>query len=107
MITEEFLTLPPWIEYEGISFELQLFVNKTTEARLCYAIRYVTADSPHKADIDSHGSWYNKLEDPGNPPLQGFLLLYEGIENDVDLLFAIRSCWHRLWELGLMTENES
>lgn len=101
MIVEELLKLPPWIDYEGINFQLQLINDGGKEIRLVYAIDYVDISSPHKLAIEVHGCWQNKFADPVDPPYQGFLLLYENINSDVDLCWAIRDCWIKLqqWEL--------
>lgn len=105
MIIEEFQKLPPLIQFEGVNFELQLINNGGNESRLVYTISYASDSSPHKADIDAYGCWSNKLADPDDQPSQGFLVLYEGIYNDVDLCWAIRRCWHWLWDNGLMTDH--
>lgn len=97
------LKLPPWIDFEGINFEFQLINNGGNEMRLVYAIASVAPDSPHRAVYDDHGSWLNKLVNPTEPPMQGFLILYENIDTDVDLCWAVRDCWFRLWEMGIMT----
>ena len=105
MLVEELLKLPPWIEFEGIQFEFQIINNGGNEMRLVYDILTVDDDSPHRAVFVEHGSWLNKLVNPADPPLQGFLILYENIETDVDLCWAARDCWFRLWELGVMRDK--
>lgn len=102
MITEELLTLPPYISHQGIEFEMQIINNGGSEIRLCYAIGSVDAASPHKAFYDEWGSWLNTFNGPADPPTQGFLVLYENIESDVDLIWAIRDCWHWLSVNGLL-----
>lgn len=95
MIVEELLTLPPWVDFEGIHFEFQLVNDGGKEMRLGYAIHYVSDDSPHKSFHKEWSSWKNKLSDPIDPPTQGFLVLFEGIQSDVDLCWSARQCW--LW----------
>jgi hypothetical protein len=104
MVVEELLTLPPWIYFEGITFEFQLFNNGGNEIRFCYNITSVDDDSPHKAQYDTDGTWYNKF---CNLAPQSWLYLQEGIETDVDLLWSLRQCWHKLWAWGLMSSNET
>lgn len=103
MIIEEFLTLPGWVDFEGINFTLELFIAKRTEARICYRINYVSDESPHKVHYDQFGSWQNKLADPEQKPTQSFLYLQEGIETDADLIWGIRQCWYWLQERGLLS----
>lgn len=95
MIVEELLTLPPWIDFEGINFELSLFSNGP-ELRLAYVIRSVDDDSPHKDGYEQDGCWTNKIVDAVDPPSQSFLMLYEGIQTDVDLCWAARQMWYWL-----------
>lgn len=102
MIVEELLTLPPWVEYEGVHFELQVFNNGGNEVRIGYPISHVSADSPHKGDYDVNDGWFNKVADQDNPPFQGFLVLFENIETDVDLIYAMRSLWYWLQEKGFI-----
>lgn len=99
MIVEELLELPPWLTFEGVEFHLELF-SDGPELRLCYKIASVDANSPHKAEYDQFGYWLNKLIDPVNPPAQGFLMLYESIQNDADLVWAARSMWYWLTSHG-------
>jgi len=105
MIIEELLTLPPWVEFEGVIFEFQLINNGGGEIRLVYAINGVEDSSPHKAHYDAYGSWLNKLADPVNMPPQGFLILFEGIDSDPWLLWAIRECWYWLQARGLLSDD--
>lgn len=106
MIVEELLTLPPWVDFEGINFELQLINNGGNEIRLVYAITGVDADSPHKQDYDAYGCWANTLLDPIDPGNKGFLVLFENIGSDVDLVYAMRSCWYWLQERGLLGKDK-
>jgi hypothetical protein len=99
MFVEELLKLPPWIVFEGIEFRLQLFSNGP-ELRLAYIIDSVAEDSPHKQEFEQCGAWVNTITDPINPPLQGFLMLYEGIETDADLCYAAMSMRYWLIEKG-------
>lgn len=94
MIVKEFLELPPFIEVEGVRFELRIFNDGGTELRMGYIIAEVAADSPHRADYDQYGSWCNKIDNPIDPPLQGFLKLYGGIRTDDHLYLAIHLLWH-------------
>ena len=106
MIVKELLTLPPWVDYEGINFELQLFNNGGNEIRLCYAISRVDDDSPHKPLYDDDGTWLNKFRDADDPPSEGWLYLQESIETDMDLIWSIRQCWHWLQERGLLGKDK-
>lgn len=79
---EQFGRLPPWIEVQGVRFELQLIVNGTPDdIRLVYAIAGVDDNSPHKKRIDECGSWRN----PYTGGLQGFLFLVENISTEMSL----------------------
>jgi hypothetical protein len=106
MIVEELLTLPPWLHYEGIHFEFQLINDGGNEMRLAYGISHVDDNSPHKIHHEVCGSWMNKLADPDDPPTVGFLVLFEGIESDVDLIWAARQCWYWLQKRGLLGEDK-
>ena len=75
MIIEKFASLPPWIMYEGIHFELQLIVNGPDDVRLCYQMLYVEKGSPSN----------------GNRP-RYFLYLHQNITTDEGLLEAIALC---------------
>jgi hypothetical protein len=105
MIIEELLTLPPWVHFEGITFEFQLINNGGNEMRLVYAITGVDDTSPHKLHYEAFGSWENELADPVKKPTQSFLILFEGIESDPWLLWAVRECWHWLQERGLLSDD--
>jgi hypothetical protein len=90
MIVEKFATLPPWIDYQGVNFELQLFVNgRSDDVRLCFSLSHVDQDSQHRAVYDESGSWINPFN--GNA-MQGFLFLIENIATDEDLIQAIDEC---------------
>lgn len=106
MIIEELLTLPPWVDFEGINFEFQLFNDGGTEMRMCYVIAHVDNDSPHKAQYDDSSTWDNKFANHADPPAQGWLKLYEGITDDASLLWAIRDCWYWLQERGLLGKDK-
>jgi len=86
MIVKELFTLPPWVGYEGVNFEMRLFNNGGNEIRLCYVITHKDDDSPHKAQYDDDGTWRNKFSDGDNPPSEYWLYLQEGIETDADLI---------------------
>jgi hypothetical protein len=105
MIIEELLTLPPWVTFEGIEFEFQLINNGGNEMRLVYAILSVDPGSPHYVYYQAYGSWENKLIDPTDPPTKDFLILFEGIDSDPWLLWAIRQCWFWLQERGLLSDD--
>jgi hypothetical protein len=99
MIIEKFAALPPWIEFEGVTFELCLIVNGSLDdVRLIYRIGYADHKSKHLSLINSHGSWENPF-DEGR--LQGFLFLIENISNDDNFLRAIELCNKFLEENGL------
>jgi hypothetical protein len=105
MIIEELLTLPPWVHFEGITFEFQLINDGGNEMRLVYAIDRVDLDSKHFIYHEVSGSWENSLANPINPPTEGFLILFEKITSDVDLIYAARSCWYWLQERGLLSDD--
>ena len=102
MVVEELLTLPPWIDFEGINFQFELFNDGGTEMRMCYKIGRVEPDSPHYDLYQAHGLWHNKIVNPIDPPPEGWLKLYEGITDDPSLLWAIRDCWYWLQKRGLL-----
>ncbi len=83
------LKLPSFLNYEGVSFELNIFVNGTNDVRLCYDILQCAKDSRHFSDIKEHGCWENPFYN--NSPI-GFLYLYEGIEDEVSFNDAINHC---------------
>lgn len=90
MIIEKFAALPPWIEFEGVNFELQLIVNGNPfDVRLVYALSSVDVFSRHYQHYDLYGSWENPFAEGR---LQGFLFLVENIKNDRDVLDAIGIC---------------
>jgi hypothetical protein len=105
MIVKELLKLPPWVHFEGITFEFQIINDGGNEIRLVYAIDYVDLDSPHYIHYEVCGSWLNKLANPVDPPTEGFLILYQGITSDIDLCYAARSCWYWLQERGLLSDD--
>ena len=82
------LELPAEIYYKGISFSLEIF-HDFSELRLCYIFNYVDKNSKYKKTWDKNGSWKNPFDD-GH--CCDWLYLYEGIENENDLIKAIRHC---------------
>jgi hypothetical protein len=84
---EKFSKLPPWIEYEGISFELRLINNgHLRDNRLVYAIDHVAVGSQHHNTVAFYGCWNNPFL-PGAG--RGFLVLVENIATDDHLIEAI------------------
>lgn len=102
MVVEELLTLPPWVDYQGVHFQLELFINGSKEVRLCYSITHVDDDSPHKLEFEVHQTWNNDLHRTEEPRSEGWLYLQEGIDSDATLIWAIRECWYWLQERGLL-----
>ena len=102
MVVKELLTLPAYVQFEGIEFQLEVFKNGKEELRLCYAIFHVDKSSIHYSDWEKHGGWYNTLESKEDPPLQGSLRLYENISSDADMIWATRDCWHWLCRNNLL-----
>ncbi len=88
MIVERFLDLPAVIEFEHVTFQLQLFVNGPQDARLCYCIFHVSDHSPHFTLYNDYGSWKN----PFLGSFCSFLFLQEGIACDGNLLDALLVC---------------
>lgn len=82
------LALPPYVTYQGVSFELLIFPNGN-EMRLVYAILNVGENSPHYPLYQEYGCWENPLIHPGDVYGCGFLYLVEGIESDNDLVRAV------------------
>lgn len=102
MITKELLELPMEVEFEGIVFSPEIVWNGSDELRLCYKISYLLEGSKHTADYQQHGSWWNILANKEDPPFQGFLILYENINTDADLIWAVRDCWRWLCRNNLL-----
>lgn len=101
MIIDELLKLPPCIDFEGINFEMQLINNGGNEIRLTYSILYVDRGSVHYDLWQDAGCWLNTFLDKDSPPMKGFLILFENIETDADLIYAVRQCLNTLnkWNL--------
>jgi hypothetical protein len=86
MLIEMFASLPPWLDIEGVNFELQLFNDgRPDDCRLCYALCYCFEGSKHYELWKDCGSWLNPFQD-GH--LQGFLYLQGGIETDEEFMAA-------------------
>lgn len=80
--------LPSQVEFEGVVFHLDILKNATDEMRLCYAISYVQEGSPHKADIDTNGTFENRLLGG----TKNFLYLQENINTGKKMKSAIKRC---------------
>jgi len=89
MIAEEFLKLPAFIEFEGITFQLQLINDGNTELRLVYDVDALADYCNHKTHWDQFGYWLNPFINPNQVYPCGFLYLVEGIMTDDDLIKAI------------------
>ncbi len=90
MIVEKFASLPSFIDYQGVNFELALVVNgRSDDVRLVYVINYAEAESPHRELIANSMCWENPF---AGGRLQGFLYLYENIATDEDLIAAVEDC---------------
>lgn len=88
MIVEQFLSLPPWITYQGIEFALKIIRNGS-EVRLVYAILNVSRDSEHFHSYAQDGTFCNDLVvAPADPSTCTYLLLIENIYCDAELLNA-------------------
>lgn len=104
-ITLSFLhKLPCIVNHEGMEFIPNLFKNGDGELRLSYDIFSVSDASPHKATYESCGSWYNPFS---KGSLQGFLYLFENIETDYELAFAIAHCHTFLKKNSLLPPAET
>ena len=85
-------TLPSFIEYEGIMFTISIASEDRESAptlSLSYQIHVVSPDSTHYELYKECGSWYNVFNDKA---LQGFLYLYERIEDEEELQSALMHC---------------
>lgn len=92
-IIQLFTELPHIIEFEGISAELQLLRTSENENKLIYNITNVERTSKH-FDSWTYGGF---IDNPFHKNSHtGFLLLYEGIENNKDLETAIAYTWQLL-----------
>lgn len=100
MIVEEILTLPPTVQVEGVTFEMTLANDGGKHMQLYYPIAWVDRESPYKEDYDLYQHWKNKFY--GEDQFAMWLVLYEKIETDADLLWAIRDCWYWLQKKGLL-----
>ncbi len=106
MVIKELLTLPPWVDFEGINFQFKLFNDGGTEMRMVYEIDHVGPDSVHYDAYEAWGVWKNKLVNPIDPPPEAWLRLYEKLTSDADLLWAIRDCWYWLQDRGLLGKEK-
>jgi hypothetical protein len=108
MIVEKMAALPAVIEFEGVTFELQIINNCSTptnmDIRLVYDISGALPDSPHRESIDMYGCWQNPFI-PG--ACRGFLYLYERIETDEELGEALDHCMKFLEEAGLLNGKDA
>jgi hypothetical protein len=97
---ELFGKLPPWVEVQGVTFQLYVFKNgRSDDVRLCYKIESVGADSPHAKMIEEWGSWLN----PFTGGLKGFLFLTEGIGTEDVFVEACIECENFLKRFNLWT----
>jgi hypothetical protein len=87
-VVKELLKLPSIIKFEGISFELNIFINDTDEVRLAYVIDNVSDDSEHKETWDKYFVWKNPFINYAS--YCTYLILHENISNDKELIDAIR-----------------
>lgn len=88
MITNKLFKLPPFIIFEGITFEFRLFIGQD-EIRLSYDIAGTADNSKHLKSVLTNGCWDNPFTDH----LCAFLYLYEGIMTDKDLEKALNDCY--------------
>jgi hypothetical protein len=102
-LVKELLSLPEFVEFQGIQFTLRIFKNHSYELRLCYEIDTVLNESPHKNLLETHGCWENPLICPGELHNCGFLFLVENINNEADLYDAIKLCAIFLNRHGLIS----
>lgn len=98
-IVKNILRLPPFIEFEGVQFDFELFIENHDEIRLVYKITGCKKSSPHHDDIEYNGCWENPFED-GRP--KGFLYLHEGIDTDENLEEALCDCFNWLTKNDLI-----
>lgn len=92
MIIEHFITLPPYINYQKVCFELCLMLDmENGPARLYYKILFAYPESPHYETIKKSGGsiWVNPFFD--NLP-QRELWKSDNITTDDHLLNAIFRC---------------
>lgn len=97
------LTLPPYIGWEGVEFQLELFNDGGKELRLCYSILSVSPKSRHWGIHNQSGSWNSPFHDGA---LQSFLYLREGIDSDGDLLLAVRQCREFLYKYKIYYDGK-
>lgn len=103
MIIERLLKkLPIYVDYEGATFHLEIFINATDEVRLCYSLYDVAEGSKYKQDFDNHGCWENPFYSQDGPHNCSFLFLAEGIQDDGDMIHAIDNAWEFLVKNSLM-----
>lgn len=89
MITDKILALPGYIEFEGITFRLEIWKEAEDEIRLGYTLGMVAEDSKHWLIWQNTGSWFNLFN---NDDLQGFLYLMEGITDDNHFEATLDDC---------------
>jgi hypothetical protein len=100
MIVEKLVRLPPWIEFQGCTFDLTIIINGSPDdVRLVYGLSAVSPESRHWAKFMLHRCWENPFADGSN---QGFLFLAENISNDGLLLEAIMRCYRFLKQNNLL-----
>lgn len=88
MIIEQFLTLPPEIHFQGITFRLRLIIRATGEAALVYGIGSVSKQSKHYKRYLPHGCW-NNIYLYGRDYNCDFLYMVENISTDLQLINGI------------------
>jgi hypothetical protein len=91
-LVKELLSLPEYIDFEGISFRLLLFKNHSYEIRLVYDIDSVELDSPHRNRHDNFNCWDNPFIKENESYSCSFLYLAENISDEESLLHAIEDC---------------
>jgi|SRR6185437_13674802 len=99
MIVELIQKLPNYVEYKGYSFKFELLKNGSKEIRICYSLDSYIGHSLRKINyFEEFKSWKNPLINS----TCDFLFLYENIESDTDLIWALKDLYYQLLRLNLL-----
>lgn len=88
-LIKHLLQLPERVVYQGLYFELVIFINGTNDVRLCYSLDDCSEKSQHYKQFKNYGTWQNPFYDYGN---KSFLYLAEHIETEKDFSSTITHC---------------
>lgn len=97
-LIKELFRLPAFIDFEGIQFRLEIFINRNEDARLVYNICDVDKGSKHYRQVKHFGCWDN----PITGHTGSFLWLAEYINSEEELFKDIDRCYEFLRDNNLI-----